>query len=116
AELAPVADPDLVARTAAAALGGSEAPGRLMRDTLIDAVGDRDLLVILDNAEHGLGPVAELADAFIRSCPRVCLLVTSREPLGISGEHVFRVPGLAVPPADLAAPDRLARFGAGATL
>jgi predicted ATPase/class 3 adenylate cyclase/DNA-binding CsgD family transcriptional regulator len=109
-ELAPVADPALVTRTAAAALGVSEAPGRSMLPTLIDAIGDRDLLVILDNAEQVLGAVAELADAVIRSCPRVCLLVTSREPLGIGGEHVFRVPGLAVPPADLAAPDRLAAF------
>jgi len=110
AELAPVAEPQLVTRTAAAALRVSEAPGRPMLDTLIDAIGDRDLLLILDNAEQVLGAVAELADAIIRSCPRVCLLVTSREPLGISGEYVFRVPGLAVPPADLAAPDRLAAF------
>src|SRR5580692_6695978 len=109
-ELAPVAEPELVARTAAAALRVSEAPGRPMLDTLIDAIGDRDLLLILDNAEQVLGAVAGLADAVIRSCPRVCLLVTSREPLGIGGEHVFRVPGLAVPPADLAAPDRLAAF------
>ena len=109
-ELAPVAEPELVTRTAAAALGVREAPGRPVLDALIDAVGDRDLLLILDNAEHVLGAVAELADAVIRSCPRVCLLVTSREPLGISGEHVFRVPGLTVPPADLAAPDQLAVF------
>ena len=109
-ELAPVAEPELVTRTAAAALRVGEAPGRPVLDTLIDAIGDRDLLFILDNAEQVLGAVAELADAVIRSCPRVCLLVTSREPLGISGEHVFRVPGLAVPPADLAAPDRLAAF------
>jgi predicted ATPase/class 3 adenylate cyclase/DNA-binding CsgD family transcriptional regulator len=109
-ELAPVAEPELVARTAAAALRVREAPGRPVLDALADAVGDRNLLLILDNAEHVLGAVAELADAFIRSCPRVCLLVTSREPLGIGGEHVFRVPGLAVPPADLAAPDRLAAF------
>ena len=109
-ELAPVAEPELVARTAAAALGVREVPGRPMLDTLIDAVGDRDLLLTLDNAEHVLGAVAELADAVIRSCPQVSLLVTSREPLGTSGEHVFRVPGLTVPPADLAAPDRLAAF------
>src|SRR5580692_1603331 len=109
-ELAPVAEPELVTRTAAAALRVSEAPGRPMLDTLIDAIADRDLLLILDNAEQVLGAVAGLADAVIRSCPRVCLLVTSREPLGLSGEHVFRVPGLAVPPADLAAPDRLAAF------
>jgi predicted ATPase/class 3 adenylate cyclase/DNA-binding CsgD family transcriptional regulator len=110
AELAPVAEPELVTRAAAAALRVGEAPGRPMLDTLIDAIGDRDLLLILDNAEHVLGAVAELADAVIRSCPRVCLLVTSREPLGISGEHVFRVSGLAVPPADLAAPGQLAAF------
>jgi len=109
-ELAQVAEPELVARTAAAALGVREAPGRPILDILIDAVGDRDLLLILDNAEHVLGAVAELADAVIRSCPRVCLLVTSREPVGIGGEHVFRVPGLTVPPADLTAPDRLAAF------
>src|ERR1035438_8441723 len=95
-ELAPVAEPELVTRTAAAALRVSEAPGRPMLPTLIDAIGDRDLLLILDNAEQVLGAVAELADAVIRSCPRVCLLVTSREPLGISRERVFRVPGLAV--------------------
>jgi predicted ATPase/class 3 adenylate cyclase/DNA-binding CsgD family transcriptional regulator len=109
-ELAAVAEPELVTSTAAAALRVREVPGRPVLDALADAVGDRDLLVILDNAEHVLGAVAELADAFIRSCSRVCLLVTSREPLGISGEHVFRVPGLTVPPADLAAPDRLAAF------
>src|SRR5580700_9881145 len=110
AELAPVADPGLVARAAAAALRISEAPGQPVLDTLTGAIGDRDLLVILDNAEHVLGAVAGLADAVLRSCPRVCLLVTSREPLGIGGEHVFRVGGLAVPPAGLAAPGRLAAF------
>jgi predicted ATPase/DNA-binding CsgD family transcriptional regulator len=110
AELAPVAEPELIARTVAAALRVSEMPGRPLLETLTDAVGDRDLLLILDNAEHVLGAVAWLAAAVIRSCPRVCLLVTSREPLGITGEHVFRVPGLAVPPSDLAAPDLLAAF------
>ena len=109
-ELAPVADPELVARTVAAVLGVREEPGRPMLDTLVDAVGDRCLLVVLDNAEHVLGAAAKLADAMMRSCPRACLLVTSREPLGSSGEHVFRVPSLAVPPADLAVPGRLAAF------
>jgi predicted ATPase/DNA-binding CsgD family transcriptional regulator/tetratricopeptide (TPR) repeat protein len=63
---------------------------------------------VLDNAEHVLGAAAKLADAIVRSCPRVSLLVTSREPLGIGGEHVFRVPPLAVPPAGLAVPAELA--------
>ena len=109
-ELAPVAEPELVARTVAAVLQVREEPGRLMLDTLVEAVGDRYLLVVLDNAEHVLGAAAKLADALMRSCPRACLLVTSREPLGVSGERVFRVPSLAVPPADLAAPGRLAAF------
>ena len=109
-ELAPVAEPELVARTVAAVLSVREEPGRPILDTLADAVGDRHLLLVLDNAEHVLGAAAKLADALMRSCPRTCLLVTSREPLGISGEHVFRVPPLAVPPADLAAPGELAAF------
>jgi predicted ATPase/class 3 adenylate cyclase/DNA-binding CsgD family transcriptional regulator len=109
-ELAPVAGPELVARTVAAVLQVREEPGRPMLDTLVDAAGDRCLLVVLDNAEHVLGAAAKLADALIRSCPRVRLLVTSREPLGVSGEHLFRVPPLAIPPADLAAPGQLAAF------
>jgi non-specific serine/threonine protein kinase len=109
-ELAPVAEPELVARTAAAVLQVREEPGRPVLDTLVDAVSDRYLLVVLDNAEHVLSAAAQLADVMMRSCPRAWLLVTSREPLGISGEHLFRVPSLAVPPADLAAPDQLAAF------
>jgi len=110
AELAPLADPDLVAGTVAAVLGVREEPGRPVLDTLADAVGDRYLLVVLDNAEHVLGAAAKLADVLLRSCPRAYLLVTSREPLGVSGEHVFRVPSLPVPPAGLAEPGQLAAF------
>ena len=109
-ELAPVAEPELVARTVAAVLRVREEPGRPMLDTLVDAVGNRYLLLVLDNAEHVLGAAAKLADAVMRSCPRACLLVTSREPVGISGEHVFRVPPLTVPPADLATPAQLGAF------
>jgi predicted ATPase/class 3 adenylate cyclase/DNA-binding CsgD family transcriptional regulator len=109
-ELAPVAEPELVARTAAAVLGVREEPGRPVLDTLVEAVGDRCLLVVLDNAEHVLGAAAKLADALMRCCPRACLLVTSRESLGVSGEYVFRVPPLPVPPAGLAAPGPLAAF------
>lgn len=111
-ELAPLADPELVARTVAAVLGVREEAGLPMLDTLAEAVADRYLLILLDNAEHVLGSTAKLADALLRSCPRVCLLATSREPLGISGEHVFRVPSLSVPPAEIVAPEQLATFEA----
>jgi predicted ATPase/class 3 adenylate cyclase/DNA-binding CsgD family transcriptional regulator/tetratricopeptide (TPR) repeat protein len=109
-ELAPVADPELVVGTVAAVLGVREQPGRPVLDTLADTVGDRYLLLVLDNAEHVLGAVAKLADTVLRCCPRAYLLVTSREPLGISGEHVFRVPPLPVPPAGLAVPGPLAGY------
>jgi predicted ATPase/DNA-binding CsgD family transcriptional regulator len=111
-ELAPVAEPELVARTVAAVLGIREEPGRPMLATVVDAVGVRSLLVVLDNAEHVLGAAAKLAEAVTRSCPRTCLLVTSREPLGVSGEHVIRIPSLPTPPAGLAAAGQLAAFEA----
>ena len=66
-------------------------------DTLVEAVGGRSLLVLLDNCEHVIGACAKLADALLRGCPNLALLATSREPLGIDGEHVYRVPSLGVP-------------------
>ena len=97
ADLAPLGDPDLVAVTVADVLGVRQEPGRAVLDTLVEAVGGRGLLVLLDNCEHLIGACAKLADALLRGCPGVVLLATSREPLGIGGEHVYRVPSLGVP-------------------
>ena len=55
---------------------------------------DRRLLVCLDNCEHLLDAGAELADALLRSCPEVSVLATTREPLGVAGETVWRVPSM----------------------
>jgi predicted ATPase/DNA-binding CsgD family transcriptional regulator len=52
---------------------------------------------VLDNCEHLIGACAKLADALLRGCPNLALLATSREPLGIGGEYVYRVPSLGVP-------------------
>jgi predicted ATPase/DNA-binding CsgD family transcriptional regulator len=97
ADLAPVGDPGLVAVTVANVLGVREQPGRPVVETVAEAVGGRSLLVLLDNCEHVIGACAKLADALLRGCPGLALLATSREPLGIGGEHVFRVPSLGVP-------------------
>src|SRR6516225_8779029 len=97
ADLAPVADPELVAVTVADVLGVRQEPGRPVLDTLVQAVGGRSLLVLLDNCEHVIGACAKLADALLRGCPNLALLATSREPLGIGGEYVYRVPSLGVP-------------------
>jgi predicted ATPase/DNA-binding CsgD family transcriptional regulator len=97
ADLAPVADPDLVAVTVADVLGVRLEPGRPVLDMVAEAVGGRSLLVLLDNCEHVIGACAKLADGLLRDCPGLALLATSREPLGIGGERVYRVPSLGVP-------------------
>jgi predicted ATPase/class 3 adenylate cyclase len=97
ADLAPLHDPDLVAVTVANVLGIAQEPGRSLTDTLIEAIGQRSLLLMLDNCEHVLDACAKLADALIRGCPSIVLLATSREPLGIDGERVHRVPSLDTP-------------------
>ena len=96
-DLAPAGDPDLVAATVADVLGVRREPGRPVADTLVEAVGERSLLVVLDNCEHLIGACAKLADALLRGCPDLALLATSREPLGIDGERIYRVPSLGVP-------------------
>ena len=97
ADLAPLGDPDLVAVTVADVLGVRLEPGRPVLETLAEAVGGRSLLVLLDNCEHVIGACAKLADALLRGCPGLALLATSREPLGIGGERVYRVPSLGTP-------------------
>jgi predicted ATPase/DNA-binding CsgD family transcriptional regulator len=100
AELAALADPGLVAPAVAAVVGVEEAPDRPVLDTLINALRTRELLLVLDNCEHVLSACTSLADALLRGCPGVRLLATSREPLGVAGEQVYRVPSLALPTAD----------------
>jgi predicted ATPase/class 3 adenylate cyclase/DNA-binding CsgD family transcriptional regulator len=97
ADLAALQDPDLVAVTVADVLSVRQEPGRPVLDTLVEAVGARSLLVLLDNCEHVIGACAKLADALLRGCPNLALLATSREPLGIDGECLHRVPSMATP-------------------
>jgi predicted ATPase/class 3 adenylate cyclase/DNA-binding CsgD family transcriptional regulator len=97
ADLAPVQDPGLVAVTVAHVLGVRLEPGRPVLDALVEAVGGQSLLVLLDNCEHVIGACAKLADALLRACPNLGLLATSREPLGIGGERVYRVPSMDTP-------------------
>jgi predicted ATPase/class 3 adenylate cyclase len=99
-DLAPLEDPDLVAVTVANVLGVRAEPGRPVIDTLAGAVGRRSLLVVLDNCEHVIEVCAKLADALLRHCPNIGLLATSREPLGIDGERVYRVPSMDTPGED----------------
>jgi predicted ATPase/class 3 adenylate cyclase len=99
-DLAPASEPALVASTVAQAIGVREEPGRAVSETLLEAIGDRYLLILLDNCEHLIDACAKLVDSLMRSCPRVHVLATSREPLAITGERVYRVPTMTVPGED----------------
>jgi non-specific serine/threonine protein kinase len=97
AELGALADPGLVPQAVAAAVGVREEPGRPLPATLADALREKRLLLVLDNCEHLLAAAAGLADTLLRACPRLTVLATSREALGVAGETAWRVPSLALP-------------------
>jgi predicted ATPase/DNA-binding SARP family transcriptional activator len=98
-ELAPLADAAVLAQHVAAALGLREEPGRSALEALLAALGELSFLLVLDNCEHLVDACAELAEALLRACPRLRILTTSREALGIGGERPWLVPPLSLPPA-----------------
>ena len=105
-ELAQLTGPELVEPLTATTLGVREQPGRTLTEAIIAWAVDRDLLLVLDNCEHVLDAVADLAAALLRGCPGLRILATSQSRLGLSGEATWPVPPLALPPPgelDLAA-------------
>ena len=98
APLAPLRDPALLLPTVAQTLELEEEPGRLLTETLAAALAGRRTLLVLDNVEHLL-PDAAADVAALRDLGGPKVLVTSRERLRVSGEHVWPVPSLAEPDA-----------------
>jgi transcriptional regulator with XRE-family HTH domain len=96
-ELAGLANPELVPQTVATVLGIVEQPKRVLLDVVADALRTRRLLLVLDNCEHVIVACAELAKRLLQACPELHILATSREPLGIAGESIWRVPSLSLP-------------------
>ena len=96
-ELAALADAALVPQSVADVLGVKEQAGGTARQGLLDWLRPKRLLLILDNCEHLVTACAVLAAEILRLCPRVRLLASSREPLGVVGEQVYRVPSLSLP-------------------
>jgi predicted ATPase/DNA-binding CsgD family transcriptional regulator len=96
-ELAPLADPSLVAQAVASTLGVREQPGRSLTEMLSGYLGSKKLLLVLDNCEHLIEACAALAETLLRFCPGLCVLATSREALGITGEVAWPVPSLSLP-------------------
>jgi predicted ATPase/class 3 adenylate cyclase len=99
-ELAAVTDQDGVPAAIGEALRLAGQPGRPELEVLLDALALQDVLIVLDNCEHLIGGCAKTAEAILRRCPKVHLLATSREPLGIGGEIIYRVPSLSLPAPD----------------
>ena len=96
-ELAPLADPRLVPQELASVFGVREEAGVELSSTLVNALKDKELLLLLDNCEHVVEASAGLCDALLAGCARVRILATSREALRVRGEATFRVPSLAIP-------------------
>jgi predicted ATPase/DNA-binding CsgD family transcriptional regulator len=95
-DLAPITDPDLVPVTVLRALGLPEQQGRSTMYTLLRFVGDRRMLLVVDNCEHLLDACAALVVGLLGGCPALSLVATSREPIGVAGEVSWRVPSLSL--------------------
>ena len=108
-DLAPLTDPSLIASAVAAALGFAVHAADATQG-LVSLLRDKHVLIVLDNCEHMIEPIAGLAEAIFRDAPKAHILATSREPLRVDGERVHRLAPLATPPAspDLTAAQALA--------
>lgn len=93
-ELAAVTEPSSVPDAVAAVLGITQQPGKTVTSSIADAQEGRIRLLVLDNCEHVLNATAELIDAVLAQSATVKILSTSREMLGVAGEHLWPVPGL----------------------
>jgi len=96
-DLAALSDPALVTQSVAMVVNLSESSGMSLRAVLTDYLCAKELLLVIDNCEHLLGACAQLIGTLLSACPKLQIVATSREPMNISGEMVWRVPSLALP-------------------
>ncbi len=112
-ELASISDRELVPDAVAAALDVRALSGQWLVDAIVQFVARRRMLLVLDNCEHVLAGAAELVDVLLRSADALTILATSRQPLQVPGEIVFRVPSLGIPdPEQVREPDEILRYEA----
>jgi predicted ATPase/class 3 adenylate cyclase len=107
-DLAPLTEGEQIPAAVAAALGLADPGGQLLLESLTESLREQDTLVLLDNCEHVIDAAAKLCGLLVRDCPRLRILATSREPLGLDGEHVYRVPSLSLPPGEAESVDEIA--------
>ncbi|MFF5206370.1 BTAD domain-containing putative transcriptional regulator [Streptosporangium sp. NPDC000396] len=121
-ELAPLRDEPELAQALLGALGLRESglfatpAGMTPLSRLAEALADRSLLLVLDNCEHVVSAAAALAERLLSACPKLRILATSREPLGITGENLWPVRSLPLPSAVRLFADRAAAVRPGFVL
>ncbi len=112
-ELASLSDPDLVPRTTIAALGMQESATQGLLLQLQNFLKEKQILLLLDNCEHVIEDCAKMVDALLHTCPKLKVLASSREALGVAGEAAYRVPSMTMPdPRHLPPLEELANFTA----
>ena len=111
-EFSTLDDESLVADTVASTLRlKPSADGPI--SALVAAIAERPTLVILDNCEHVLDAVVQVADPLLRRCPDLRIIATSREALGMAGESLMPVPSMSLPQLVAArTPDELQQLSA----
>ncbi|MFE0024184.1 LuxR C-terminal-related transcriptional regulator [Amycolatopsis sp. NPDC059021] len=109
--LAELRDGALLPTLVADRLGLQDRSGQPARRVVLDHLRDREAVLVLDNCEHVVEACAEFVAAVLAECPRVALLATSRQSLGVAGENLVRVAPLPVPADDVAwTPAALAQY------
>ena len=109
-DLVPVAEPSAVAQSLAVALGLGESQDRSVGDVIAGWLGDRRVLLVLDNCEHVLDGVGVLLEQLLTSCAGLTVLATSRARLLLPFEVVYPVPGLSLADVDGHTPDAVELF------
>jgi predicted ATPase/class 3 adenylate cyclase/DNA-binding XRE family transcriptional regulator len=99
-DFAVLPEPNLILQAITTALGIREEPKRSLIQTLTDHLRSKKLLLLFDNCEHLVAACAQVADTLLQVCPQLQILATSREALGLTGEHQYYVPTLTIPPPD----------------
>ncbi|QRP44831.1 BTAD domain-containing putative transcriptional regulator [Amycolatopsis sp. FDAARGOS 1241] len=113
-ELAPITDGADVAQAVVTALDAREqgqlsfGGGATSAERAVQALRGREALLVLDNCEHVIDAAAELAERLLGECPRLRILATSREPLAVTGEALWPVEPLALPPEGASVPEAMA--------
>ncbi len=96
-DLAALTDPAHLPHAIASVMGVREQAERSVQECLLDALAPQELLLVLDNCEHLLESCASQADILLSHAPLLHILTTSRQPLGITGENIWRVAPLSLP-------------------